>query len=186
MKNLFSPIFLLIVIFVVISSCAEKTEIPEISVIPEEPVIQKKQIVPEIPVQYRNDNEDFKQSLILLNKVRDLSNPPGSENQISFQLSKEREEEIISSAREGIRLGKLVSDEYLDNIYPGLKDMFRNKMLKGSEIFYDGFMISLNNRDAGIHPEGEQKQIRGVQLQIEWMDWFKKNVKSFGYKVFED
>ena len=180
MKNLFPLIFLLIVSFVVISSCAEKPETPEI---PEIPEILEKLV---IPAQYRNGNEDFKQSVILLNKVRDLSNPPGSKNQIGFQLSKETEEEIISNTREGIRLGKLVSDEYLDSIYPELKYMFENKLIKGSEIFYDGFLISLKNRNAGTLSEGEQKQIQGVQLQIEWKDWFDKNAKSFGYKIFED
>ena len=64
--------------------------------------------------------------------------------------------------------------------------MFRNKLIKGSKIFYDGFMISLNNRDAGVLSEGEQKQIRGVQLQIEWIGWYDKNAKSFDYKIFKD
>ena len=105
----------------------------------------------------------------MLTKVRELSNPPGSENQIAFQLSKEAEERIISNSREGIRLGKLVSDEYLDSISPELRYMFRNKLIEGSEIFYDGFVISLRDRATGVHSEGEQKQIQGVQLQIEWI-----------------
>ena len=66
------------------------------------------------------NNDEFKQSVILLNKIRELSNPPGSENQIAFQLSKETEGKIITNSREGIRLGKLVSDEYLDSIFPEL------------------------------------------------------------------
>lgn len=139
-----------------------------------------------MPAQYKADNENFKQSVILLNKSRDLSNPPGSENQSSFELSKETEEKIISYIEEGIRLGKLVSDEYLDYIYPELKDMFRNKLIKGTEIYYDGLMISLKNRNADILSKGAQKQIQGVQLQIEWINWFKKNARSFENKIFED
>jgi hypothetical protein len=177
MKNPFPLIFLLIVNLIVISGCAEKPEIPEISVILE---------APEIPVQYRNYNEDFKQSVILLNNVRALSTPPGSENQICFQLSKETEERIISNSREGIRLGKLVSDEYLDSISPELRYMFKNKLIKGSEMFYDGFVISLKDRAAGVLSGGEQKQIQGVQLQSEWIEWFDKKAKSFSHKVFED
>jgi len=164
MKNICNLIFLLIVSLVVISSCAEKPEIPETSVVSKTLKALEK---PKIPVQYRNFNDDFKQSVMLLNKVRDLSNPPGSENQIAFQLSKEAEERIISNSREGIRLGKLVSDEYLDSISPELRYMFRNKLIEGSEIFYDGLMISLRDRATGVHSEGEQKQIQGVQLQIE-------------------
>jgi len=177
MKNHFPLIFLLIAILIVISGCAEKPEIPETSVTLE---------APEIPVQYRNFNYDFKQSVILLSKVRDLSNPPGSKNQIAFQVSKETEEKIISNSREGIRLGKLVSDEYLDSISPELRYMFKNKLIKGSEIFYDGFMASLKARAAGVLSKGEQKQIQGVQLQIEWIEWFGKKSKSFSHKVFEN
>ena len=177
MKNLFPLILLLIVSLVIISSCAEK---PETTATPE--ALE----VPEMPVQYRNFNDDFKQSVMLLNKVRDLSNPQGSANQIGFQLSKETEEKIISNSREGIRLGKLVSDEYLDSISPELRYMFKNKLIKGSEMFYDGFMASLKARAAGVLSKGEQKQIQGVQLQIEWIEWFEKKSKSFSHKVFEN
>ncbi len=177
MKNYCPLIFLLIVSVVVISGCSEKPEISETAVTLE---------VPEVPVQYRNFNDEFKQSVMLLNKVRDLSNPPGSENQIAFQLSKETEEKIIANSREGIRLGKLVSDEYLDSISPELRFMFRNKLIKGSEIFYDGFVISMKDRAAGVLSEGEQKQIQGAQLQIEWIEWFDKKAKSSSYKIFED
>jgi len=108
MKNYYPLIFLLIVSVVVSSGCSE---ISETAVTLE---------VPEVPVQYRKFNDEFKQAVMLLNKVRELSNPPGSENQIAFQLSKETEEKIIENSREGIRLGKLVSDEYLDSIFPEL------------------------------------------------------------------
>jgi len=101
-------------------------------------------------------------------------------------VSKETEEKIISNSREGIRLGKLVSDEYLDSISPELRYMFKNKLIKGSEIFYDGFMASLKARAAGVLSKGEQKQIQGVQLQIEWIEWFGKKSKSFSHKVFEN
>ena len=177
MKNLLPLIFLLIASLVVISSCAEKPEKSETAVTLE---------TPEVPVQYRNFNDDFKQSVVLLNKVRALSNPQGSANQIGFQLSKETEEKIISNSREGIRLGKLVSDEYLDSISPELRYMFKNKLIKGSEMFYDGFMASLKARAAGVLSKGEQKQIQGVQLQIEWIEWFGKKSKSFSHKVFEN
>ena len=177
---------MLIISLIVISSCAEQPEAPVISEIAEVTETPKALEVSEIPVRHRNYNEDFKQAVILLNKVRDLSNPPGSDNQICFQLSKETEEKIISNSREGIRLGKLVSDEYLDSISPELRYMFKNKLIKGSEIFYDGFVISLRNRAAGVFSEGEQKQIHGVQLQIEWIEWFDKKAKSSSYNVFEN
>ncbi len=183
MKNINPLILSLIVSLIALSSCTEKPEIQEISV--EQEALE----VPEVqrePVKYRNFKDDFKQSVILLTSVRDLSNPPGSENQIGFQLSNETEEKIISNSREGIRLGKRVSDEYLDSISPELRYMFINKLLRGSEIFYDGFVTSLKDREAGILSDGEQKQIQGVQLQIEWIEWFDKKAESFRHKISED
>jgi len=128
------------------------------------------------------DNENFKQSIILLNEARDLSNPPESQNQTVFELSKEIEEKIYSNNEEGIRLGKLVSDDYLDYLHTELKNMFKNKLLKGTEIYYDGLIK--NNADNIA--EGVQKQIQGNQLIIEWIDWFDKNGKSITDKVFND
>lgn len=135
-----------------------------------------------MPEQYKTDNENFKQSVMLLNEARDLSNSPGSENQSSFELSKEVEEKIFSNNKEGIRLGKLVSDEYLDYIHPELKDMFKNKLIKGTEIYYDGLMMN----NSGNITEGAQKQIQGNQLIIGWINWFDKNGKEITDKVFRD
>ncbi len=64
--------------------------------------------------------------------------------------------------------------------------MFRNKLIEGSKIFYDGFVTSMKDRAACILSEGEQEQIQGAQLQIEWIEWFDKKAKSSSYKIFED
>ena len=160
--KIFLLTFLIIASIVVISGCAKKTE---------------------MPAQYKADNENFKQSVIMLNKARDLSNPPESENQSSFKLSRETEEKLFSYTEKGIRLGKLVSDEYLDFINPELKDMFKNKLIKGTEINYDGLMIMKSN---AYSSEGIQKQIQGSQFVIEWINWFSKNGRSFEDKIFED
>ena len=160
MKKFFLLTILLIVCIIVISSFTKKSE---------------------MPAQYKIDNENFKQSVILLNEARDLSNPPGSENQPSFELLKETEEKIFSNTEEGIRLGKLVSDDYLDYMHPELKNIFKNKLIKGAEIYYEGLMMN----NAGNITEGVQKQIQGNQLIIEWINWFDKNGKSITDKVFE-
>ncbi|MDP6924295.1 MAG: hypothetical protein R2568_07290 [Candidatus Scalindua sp.] len=47
-------------------------------------------------------------------------------------------------------------------------------------------MSSLKDRAAGVPSDGEQKQIQGVQLQIEWIEWFDKKAKSSSYKIFEN
>ncbi len=161
MKKFFLLTLLLITSVVVISGCAKKTTIPS---------------------QYKTDNENFEQSITLLNEARDLSNPPGSENQPSFELPKETEEKIFSNTKEGIRLGKLVSDDYLDYLHPELKNMFKNKLIQGTEIYYDGLTATNTSNVA----ESAQKQIQGDQLIIEWINWWKKNGKSITDKVLED
>lgn len=128
------------------------------------------------------DNENFKQSVMLLNEARDLTNPSESESQPSFELSKETEEKIFSNNKEGIRLGKLVSNDYLDYLNPELQNMFKNKLIKGTEIYHDG----LTNNNSGSITEGTQKQIQGNQLIIEWINWWSKNGESITIKVFED
>ena len=136
-----------------------------------------------MPAQYKADNKNFIQSVILLNKARDLSNPPESETQSSFELSKETVGKLFSNTEEGIKLGKLISDEYLDYINPELKDMFKNKLLKGTEINYDGLMMMMTDPSSS---KGLQKQLQGSQLVIEWINWFGKNGRSFESKIFED
>ena len=135
-----------------------------------------------IPYRYKTDNENFKQSVILLNKSRSLANTPESENQPNFELSKETEEKILLNIEEGIRLGKLIDDDYLDYLHPKLKDMFKNKLLRGTEVYYDGLME--NNINDTV--KSTQKQTRGNQLVIEWINWFDKNGEIITDKVFED
>ncbi|MFH1328128.1 MAG: hypothetical protein ABIH76_04710, partial [Candidatus Bathyarchaeota archaeon] len=135
-----------------------------------------------LPPQYANDNENFKWSVILLNEARDMSNPPGAEKQSSFSLSKEIEEKIYTNTEEGIRLGKLVSDEYLDFLHPELRYMFKQKLIKGAEIWYEG----IQDNNSGNVISGVQKQVEGNELIMEWIGWFDKNAKSFDDKVFGD
>lgn len=161
MKKISTPTLILIAASLIFSGCGKKTLMPS---------------------HYKVDNENFKQSVILLNKARDLSNPPESEKQSSFTLSKEVEEQIALNNKEGLKLGKLVSDDYLDFLSPEIKDMFKNKLIKGTEIYFEGLMEGKSN----INSEGVKKQFEGNQLIMEWINWWSKNGESVSGKVFED
>lgn len=161
MKKPVLPAILLLLTVVVLSGCTKKTA---------------------MPTQYKADNENFKQSMSLLNEARDLTNPPESETQPSFELSKETEDKISSNNTEGIRLGKLVSDDYLDYMHPELKVMYKNKLIRGTEIFSEG----LKGDTSDVNFEGVKKQLEGNQLIIEWIDWWTKNGKSITDKVFSE
>jgi hypothetical protein len=134
----------------------------------------------ELPAQYTNDRDNFKKAVILLNEARDLSNPSGAEKQGSFELSKETEEKIFANTEEGIRLGKQVSDEYLEYLHPELRDMFKQKLIKGTEIWYEG----IEDNNSGKVVTGLQKQVKGNELVIEWIKWWDKNGKSIADRVF--
>ena len=122
-----------------------------------------------IPSIYANDNEIFVSSITLLNEARRLSSPEG--NPGAYNLDTQTEDLIYSKTAEGIRLGKLVSSEYLDYVHPELKDMFRDKLLKGSEIWYKG----IRDNNAGNEAEGVQEQLEGADLTGQWNDWWNIN-----------
>jgi hypothetical protein len=135
-----------------------------------------------LPPKYKSDNENFKQSIILLNEARDLSNPPESETQTSFKLPKEVENNIFSKTQEGLKKGNQVNDDYLDYLHPELTDMFKNKLIKGTELYYAGLI----DNASGKIPEGASKQVEGNKLIIEWLGWWDKNRKNITDKVFGD
>ena len=132
--------------------------------------------------QYTNDQNNFKKAIILLNEARDLSNPLGSEKQSTFTLSKEVEDKIYSKTEEGIGSGKQVRDEYLEYLHPELRDMFKNKLIRGTEIWYEGIK---DNRSGKIW-EGTQKQLQGNELVVEWIRWWDKHGESIADKVYGD
>lgn len=133
-----------------------------------------------IPSRYEKDNINFKKSIILLNEARDLSNPSESQHEPSFTLSNDIEAKIISKTEDGIRLGKEINDAYLDFLHPELKIMFKDKLLKGTDFYYDG----LKDNNSGKIAEGLKKQIQGNELVIEWIRWWDKNGKSIADKLY--
>ncbi len=135
-----------------------------------------------LPAQYTNDNQYFKQAIISLNEARDLSNPPGSAHQSSFELPQQTEDKIFANTEQAIRLSKQISDEYFDYLHPQLRDMLRNKLIKGTEVWYDG----VKDNNAGKIAEGAQKQIQGNQLIVEWLEWWERNGEGIADKVFAD
>jgi len=135
-----------------------------------------------LPVQYTNDNQCFKQAITLLNEARDLSNPPGSEQQSSFKLPQETEDKMFANIDEALRLSDRISDKYLDYLHPQLRDMFRNKLIKGTEIWYEG----IKDNNSGKVAEGFQKQIEGDKLVTEWLEWWNRNGQGIADKVFAE
>lgn len=120
------------------------------------------------------ERDAFVDSVIALNKARDLSNKglPLPRN-----LPQEVENEIFSLTEKGISLNKQVGDEFLDSLHPELKLMYREKLIKGSMLWLEGVRSSESK-------EGVEKQLQGNQFVTEWIDWFAENGKSFEGTIF--
>lgn len=130
-----------------------------------------------LPPQFEDDRSAFVDSVIALNKARDLSQPPADFKGVTFDLSEDVESEMFSLTEKGINLGRKVSDDFLDYLHPELRVMYRQKLIKGAEMWLEGTKSSEQLSGVG-------KQISGSKLGKEWIDWFEVHGRSFEDKIF--
>ena len=133
------------------------------------------------PTDYLDDRDKFTQSIQVLRESSDLTQPTDNSGK-PFDIPKEQEQQIYSKMEEGIKLSGEISDEFLDYLDPQLKSYYRNKLIKGTEIYYDG--VKANN--SGDIAVGVQKQMEGNNLIIEWINWWESNNKRIADKAFPD
>ncbi len=132
-----------------------------------------------LPEQFIDDRANFVQSITVLRESSDLTQPSNNSG-AAFTIPKETEQQIYSKMKEGIALSKKVDDAFLDYISPDLKNYYRNKLIAGTEIYYDG--IKANN--ASNVSLGTQKQIEGNNLIIEWINWWESHNKDLANKAY--
>lgn len=123
----------------------------------------------------QGERDAFVNSIIKLNKARDLSNDLSSGKAKSQE---ETENEMFVLTQDAIDLSKQVSDSFLDLLHPELKIMYREKLIRGSQMWLDGTKDSYNKEDI-------EKQITGSKMSLEWINWFEQNSKSFEDKIFK-
>ncbi|HTE49030.1 MAG TPA: hypothetical protein VK675_03935 [Candidatus Paceibacterota bacterium] len=137
------------------------------------------------PQQFKDDRENFVQSLTVLYEASDLINK--SNNQSSDTESKATLQQIYSKMEEGIALGKKVDDAFLDYIHPDLKNYYRNKFIAGSEIYYEGMKAQ---EDSDAYSEvallNAQKQLDGIKLMTEWNNWWGAHNKDLSDKAYPE
>jgi hypothetical protein len=134
------------------------------------------------PEQFIADRTNFTQSITAIGEASDLSQPPSNNSGESFKIPIATERQIYSKKQEGIALSKKVSDAFLDYIHPDLKNYYRNKLIAGAELWYEGITANQNG-DISL---GVQKQIEGVKLQIEWNNWWKSHNEELADKAFPE
>ncbi len=133
-----------------------------------------------MPSEFRNDNEAFKESVLALAEARDLTQPPEEIGNELFDLSDETVGKIESLNREGLSLSGQVSDDYLDSLDSELKIMYREKLIKGTELWFEGY----NEHKATSSQDSVIKQLEGNKLIMEWIDWFEGKKGEIGDKIF--
>lgn len=130
-----------------------------------------------MPPKFKNDRSAFVDSVIALNKARDLTQPPEDSKNGMFKLSEDVELEAFSLAEKGINLSKDVSDDFLDYLHPELSVIYHQKLIRGAELWLEG--VRMNNLTSGV-----EKQIKGSALTEEWINWFEAHGRSFEDKIF--
>jgi len=129
--------------------------------------------------QFTDDRANFVQSITVLRESSDLTQPSNNSGE-AFTIPKATEQQIYSKIEEGIALSKKVDDAFLDYIHPDLKNYYRNKLIAGNEIYYEG--IKANN--SGNVSVGVQKQMEGNNLMIEWINWWESHNKDLADKAY--
>lgn len=132
------------------------------------------------PAEFMDDRANFVQSITVLGEYSDLINKPSNNSGEAYTIPKVTEQQIYSKIEEGLALSKKVDNAFLDYINPDLKNYYRNKLIAGTEIYYEG--IKSNN--SGNISLGVQRQIEGNNLMTEWINWWNSHNKDLANKAY--
>jgi hypothetical protein len=134
--------------------------------------------IQKLPEKFISDKEAFGDSLKKFGESSDITN---SSNRDATQ---EETAKVLSLASESIEQSKKVNDEFLDYLHPELKSYYREKFIKGQQLYYEG--LSQSKSDDTIESESVKKQIEGTSLVKEWLDWWGKNNGTILDKIFAE
>jgi hypothetical protein len=132
------------------------------------------------PAEFMDDRANFVQSITVLGESSDLINKPSNNSGEAYTIRKATEQQVYSKIEEGLALSKIVDNAFLDYIHPDLKNYYRNKLIAGTEIYYEG--IKSNN--SGNISLGVQRQIEGNNLMTEWVNWWNSHNKDLANKAY--
>ncbi len=132
------------------------------------------------PTEFMDGRADFVRSITVLGEASDLINKPSKNSGKGYTIAKTTEQKIFSKIEEGLALSKKVDNAFLDYIHPDLKNYYRNKLIAGTEIYYEG--IKFNN--SGNISLGGQRQIEGIILMTEWVNWWNSHNKDLANKAY--
>jgi len=132
-----------------------------------------------LPQQYLEDRETFGRVNQLFNDAMGMTQAPDNSGK-PFDIPKDQETQIISKLEDGINLSKQIDDGFLDYLNPDLKNNFKNKYIKGNQLFYEGLRGDTSNENS----TGVKNQIEGNRLIGEWLKWWNINKNTIINKAF--
>lgn len=121
------------------------------------------------PEKFLIDRDLFKNSIQKFDQSSKISNSVEQDG-----LSKA--EQVISLTEESIESAKKVSDDFLEYLHPELKENYKEKFIKGNELYYEG--LKLSRPDDGIESESVKKQVEGNNLIQAWIDWWSNDANA--------
>lgn len=122
------------------------------------------------PSEYIQDKESLTQSFSFINDAFDLTS--NAEN-----IGSREEIKIKEYLNSGIIASQKVSDDFLNYLHPELKMYYRDKFIKGAELYFTGIQNAFGK-------DGVNNQMEGIKLSKEWSDWWGKNKDEIIKKVF--
>ena len=123
------------------------------------------------PEKYTADREAFTESIKVLRQASDLSQPKKGKD--SFEMSKKQEAEYFDLIEKGIELSKKVSDESLNYLHPELKVLYREYLIRGTELYYQG-----------VKSGDIKKQMEGDEKMVKWIRYWESNNKEIAEKAY--
>ena len=104
-------------------------------------------------------------SIILFMKAQRMMSDERGE---IVQLSDRQEKKMKDLIRQGLERSRKVSDEFLDDFHPHMKNQYRNNLIKGWTRFLDG-----------LESESPREQIAAIRMLQRWDSFRIRNVDLF-------
>ena len=110
------------------------------------------------PEKFTADREAFDQSIQAFSQAADMFTTP--EGRPIIQRTIAQEQQYLELLNQGLQSSKKVGDGFLDYVHPDLKQMYRNNLIAGKTLYFEGAVKG----DRFTQVEGSAKVMRWVEF----------------------
>ncbi len=123
------------------------------------------------PDKFKEDRQAFNQSLLSFSEATQMFQQKSG--QPSMMRSREQEKRYFELLAKGIKSSGNVTDEFLDFLHPKLKKPYRDSLIQGKLLYYEG---SLNGNRI--------RQLEGSDRQLEWEMFWDAHKTEIAAKLY--